>query len=302
MTPTPRSMQATAIMTALAIASGAALGQASQSAPAAPGGDAGTHGQTPMDAGSQAMALHDPAHDPWRVEFRAWAWLMGVEGDVGARGRITEVSASFGDILDGSDSIFAFSGRLEVGHGALGAFFDGMYADIGAENQTGTAGRAAVDIEFQQTILDFGLMYRVCDLQPEAPGPAANARNLTLDLYAGGRYVDLDVEIDPDRVASRHADRDWLDPILGAKAVFPIAEHWHVELNGDVGGFGASSDLTWSATAVIGYDFNMFGAPASVLLGYRVIGWDYTDGDGNDEFTWDLFQHGVILGLNIRFR
>ena len=253
------------------------------------------------DDRSPILSAGQPAHDPWRVELRAWAWLMGVEGDVGVRGRVTEVSASFSDILDGSDSLLAFSGRIEVGYEKFGAYLDGMYADVGAEDQTGTAGRSAVDVEFEQTIIDFGLMYRVADFEPRAQGPASNVRNLTIDLYAGGRFNALEIEIDPDRLPPRNADEDWLDPIIGAKGVLPLAEHWHAELNGDIGGFGVSSDLTWSATAVIGYDFTMFGAPASVLLGYRVIGWDYSEGGGAEEFTWDVFQHGIILGLDVRF-
>ena len=283
-----------ALLLAGAAVSGRALAQSSPAS--AEGGDA------PLSSAEPGVLLESgTSADPWRVEFRAWAWLMGVEGDIGVRGRTTEVSASFLDVLEGSDSLFAFSGRLEVAYNGFGAFIDGMYADVGAEDQTGTAGRAAIDIEFEQTILDFGLMYRVVDTPPRAEGAAANWRHLTVDLYAGGRYSGLDIEIDPDRVAPRQADESWLDPIVGAKAIFPIAERWHAELNGDIGGFGVSSDLTWSATAVVGYDFEMFGTPASVLLGYRVIGWDYTEGSGNPEFVWDLFQHGVILGLDLRF-
>lgn len=245
--------------------------------------------------------VEQEAESPWRTELRAWAWLMGVEGDVGVRGRTTEVSATIIDVLDSSDTLFAISGRLEVGYEKFGAFFDGMYADIGMEDQTGTAGRAAIDVQFEQTTIDFGLMYRIADVPPEHASAADNPRNLTLDLYAGGRYNGLDLEITPDRLPRRDAEKDWLDPIVGAKLVLPIASDWHAEVNADIGGFGAASDLTWSATAVVGYDFDLFGASATALLGYRIIGWDYSEGSGRDEFAWDLFQHGVILGLDVRF-
>ena len=71
--------------------------------------------------------------------------------------------------------------------------------------------------------------------------------------------------------------------------------------NGDIGGFGVGSDFTWSATIVIGYDFLLFEHPALVYLGYRAIGQDFTEGSGSDRFTWDVIQHGPILGFSLLF-
>jgi hypothetical protein len=235
-----------------------------------------------------------------RIDTYAWIWLLHMSGDIGVRDRSAEVNADFVDILDASDSIFAFSGRLEVGSGRFAGFVDGLYSDLGADDQTGPVGVANVDIRLEQAILDFGLMYRVVDVEPSGDG-AANARNLTLDLYAGGRYSAIEVTIDPALIASRSRSTDWVDPIIGAKLGLPLAERWRIELNGDIGGFGLESDLTWSATAVFGFDFKLFGLPASALAGYRAIGWDYSEGTGADEFTFDIVQHGPILGLTIRF-
>ncbi|MCB0074628.1 MAG: hypothetical protein KDE20_24350, partial [Caldilineaceae bacterium] len=156
------------------------------------------------------------------------------------------------------------------------------------------------DVEFQQEILDFGLMYRVID-QPTPRGGAAQGRNWTVDLFGGGRYVGIDLELRPALAEARSRDRDWLDPIVGVKTVVPLGERWRFILSGDVGGFGAESDFTSSATAVIGYDFRLFGADASALAGYRAITWDYSDGTGTDEFTWDVVQHGILLGLELRW-
>lgn len=235
----------------------------------------------------------------WRADARLWIWVMGVEGTVGARGLESEVSADFLDILEASDSLFAFSGRLEVGYGSWGAFLDGMYANIGAEDQTGPLGRANIDVTMEQAILDFGVMYRILEREPAAAGPAANPRDLSIDLYAGGRLSAVEISVDPARRVERSSDQTWVDPIIGARAFLPIAEDWHAEINADIGGFGAASDLTWSATAVLGYDFRLFDRPASALFGYRLIGWDYGDGRGRDEFTWDVVQHGILLGLEI---
>lgn len=254
----------------------------------------------------EAAATNEPSPLPadqsssLRIDVYAWIWMLGMSGDVGARGRSAEVDANFIDIMDASDSIFAFSGRLELGFGRIAGFVDGIYANLGADDQTGPAGLTNVDVELEQGLLDFGLMYRVVDVEPKGGG-AANARNLTLDLYAGGRYNSIELTIDPALINSRSKREDWVDPIVGAKLGLPLAERWRFELNGDVGGFGVESDLTWSATAVFGFDFSLFGLPATVLAGYRAMGWDYSQGTGGDEFTFDIVQHGPILGLSVRF-
>lgn len=253
----------------------------------------------PTPASAQNTGAIEPLRK-WRFEINSWAWLMGLEGDLGIGDKTADVSASFSDILDASDSLIALSGRLEVGYDRLGFFVDALYANIGADDQTGPLGRADVDITIEQWIVDFGMMFRIAEWKPTGSA-AENPRNISLDAYAGARYISLTVELDPETLASRSRTREWVDPIVGAKFVLPIAASWHLSLNGDVGGFGVESDFTWSATGVIGYDFTLFGHPASVMAGYRAIAWDYSDGSGSDEFIFDILAHGPIIGFSIRF-
>lgn len=235
-----------------------------------------------------------------RFELNSWIWLQGIEGTVGARGQKADINASFADIVDASDSIFAFSGRLEVGYGKFGIYLDGFYADLGADDLSGPLGLASIDLTFQQSILDFGAMYRLGEWEPTGDAALSN-RNTTLDLYAGGRYSGLELELDPRNLPSRSAREEWVDPVVGLKLTLPFSEKWYAKINGDVGGFGVASDFTWSATGVVGYDFHLFSVPATVMVGYRAIGWDYSDGSGNREFTWDVIVHGPMIGLGFRF-
>ncbi len=243
---------------------------------------------------------YENAKDPWRAEVTGWIWAMGINGDIGVKGATANASATFVDIVENSDSLFAFSGRLELGYEKFGVFVDGMYAKLGLDNASGPDGKASIDITYEQSILDFGLMYRAGEWEPTGAA-AKNARNTTLDLYAGGRYNSLKLELDPANEASVSSTKDWVDPIIGAKLVLPIAEHWHFALNGDIGGFSVASDLTWSLTAIAGYDFPLFGLPASFKFGIRAIDWNYTEGGGSSKFTWDVAEYGVILGFGIQF-
>ncbi|MCC6322089.1 MAG: hypothetical protein IT438_11720 [Phycisphaerales bacterium] len=236
----------------------------------------------------------------WRAELFGWIWLVGLTGDVRLGRLSADVDATFAEIVDDSDSLFALSGRLEVGHGRLGGYIDGFYADIGAEDQSGPPGFAAVDFSTEELIIDFGMTYRLAEWTP-GKGAGHPGRKIGLDLCAGVRYSDLDVTIDPARVRSRSRQESLIDPIIGARLVLPIAERWSLAINGDVGGFGASSDLTWSATGVFGFDFHIGKMPATAYLGYRAIGWESTVDSGRDEFTWDMVEHGPLIGLGLRF-
>lgn len=254
----------------------------------------------PAGAAQEPSPLLQDAPKPWRLELSAWMWLTAMNGTTGVRGTEIDVDATFGDIVDGSDSIFAISGRLEFGYERWGGFVDAMYSDLGFEAESGPLGIADVDINFKQMIVDFGVMYRIGDWEPGGQG-AMSQRRLTLDLYAGGRYTDIDGEYRFANAPDISGSESWLDPIVGAKVVAPISEHWYLLVNGDIGGFGVESDFTWSATGLVGYDFRMFDVQSSFLFGYRAIGWDYESGSGTDRVVWDVIQHGLLLGLTLRF-
>ncbi len=245
----------------------------------------------------------DPAargHDPWRADLTLWSWMISVEGDQGVAGRVAQTSASFRDILRDSDSVLAFSGRVELAYQRWGLFVDGMYARLGADDVPTAPGFPDVDITYEMALVDFGAMYRLMDWQP---GLAAvdNPHRPSLDLYAGGRYTDVGLDLDPSGRPTLHQGFDWIDPIVGAKLVLPLSRRFHIATNADIGGFGAGSDLTWSATAVLGYDFTLWDNPMSLYLGYRAIGQDYSSGSGADRVVWDVVQHGPLLGLSISF-
>ena len=236
---------------------------------------------------------------PWRLELTAWAWIVGMTGDVGVRGQTAEVEASFADVLSSSDSVFALSGRVELGYGRWGAFVDGIYSKLGVEDQQGPEGGIA-DLESEIGLVDLGAMFRLAEWQPNGEA-AKNPRAITLDLYAGARFTSLELKLSPVAVPSRSRQTTWVDPIIGAKLVLPFAERWHFQANGDIGGFGVESDFTWSTTALFGYAFHIGQQPCTVFGGYRAIGQDYSEGPDGAEFRWDIVQHGPILGLSVSF-
>lgn len=244
--------------------------------------------------------LPDVDEDPWRFQLNPWLWMTRFDGDVGIGANVVDVDASFTDIIDASDSVFAFSGRLEIGRGKWGGYLDGFYSDLGFDNQVVPGAPGDTDVTLKQTILDFGIMYRVAEWEPRGTR-AGNLRSTSIDLYAGGRYTSLQVDLDIDGGPFISKDEEWVDPIIGAKLAMPLDRRWYLNLSGDVGGFGVESDFTWSATGIIGYDFTFFDVPATAYGGYRAIGWDYSGGGDAVDVTWDMVQHGLLFGVAVRF-
>ena len=85
----------------------------------------------------------------------------------------------------------------------------------------------------------------------------------------------------------------WANAVVGARWRLPISETWQVALQADVG--AGNADLDWSALGTVTYRFNH---AVGLTAGYRVLGVDYRPNGG---FVYDIIQHGLLLGVNLRY-
>ncbi len=100
----------------------------------------------------------------------------------------------------------------------------------------------------------------------------------------------------PGILAGRSAgkNRTWADPVIGARGRAQFGDGFFLNVYGDVGGFGVSSDLTWQAYGGLGYQVNdWFSAQA----GYRYLLEDFDD----DGFVYDVALHGPLIEFLFRF-
>ncbi len=237
----------------------------------------------------------------WEVELTPYFWAAEIDGDATLRGRTGPVEVSFSDLLDNLD--IAFMGRLETWKGEWGFFLDGLYMDLGAEFST-PQGLVSADIDVKMTILEFGLGYHLWETQVGKKG----SQKLSFDLLGGGRYINLEGEVDivpggplgalPGRTFTGR--QEWVDPIVGGRLRWDIDEKLAAAVRFDFGGFGIGdgSNLTWNLLAGIDYKLkeNM-----SLKVGYRIVDLDYDSGSGNKEFGLDVQFRGPIFGLTILF-
>ena len=76
---------------------------------------------------------------------------------------------------------------------------------------------------------------------------------------------------------------------------------WRLDFQADVGGFGISddtSDLDWSATGMVAYDFKKW---FTLSAGYRALALDKSDGSGAEEKGLNLIMHGLLITAKLTF-
>lgn len=254
-------------------------------------------------AASTARA-EDPSPDQWQFSIAPYLWATSMNGDVTVRGHKAKVNETFLDILDDTNSIIGFEGHGEAHKGDWGLYLDGVYTRLGA--RTNPVEAISIDTTVDMSILEGGVLYRIgnWDLGNTTDAFGGGMTRLTLETYAGARYTNLTISNNVSAGGFKRddgGDKAWVDPLFGARATLNLTERLQFIVGGDVGGFGAGSEMTWSAIGLIGYSYKLFGLDATTAAGYKALYQDYKDGSGNHEFQWDMTLHGPIVGTIIRF-
>lgn len=247
--------------------------------------------------GTAALA-RDPVQQTggWQYEFTPYIWGAGMKGKVQG-GSLPEISvdASFSDILDVLD--FGLMGAFEARKDRWAVLLDAVYMKLsagGAASRTGpgpvgATATANANFGMTQTVLTAAAAYR------------AREGRSPLDVIGGLRYIKLEADADIHGSFFARAGsvagsvhKDWVDPYIGARIQYPLAERWTLTGYGDVGGFGVGSDFSWQLSAGVKYDFSK---NISGKFGYRAFYADY-DKSG---FLYDMKNEGLYAGVGIRF-
>lgn len=252
----------------------------------------------------------DAAPSPWEFDVLPYAWAPGTYGSLNVSGHRVDVDVTPSDVLnllfDGN--AFAAAGYFGLAYDRFSVFADtfGGYAEVRVNEEIPTqlcklSVRAKDKMKF--VIGDVGFGYRLG--QWTLPH---RSRPLTLGVYVGARYMWLSSELDAtggvvgaaQRSANVFESVAWADPLIGVRWSAPLLDWLSLDFRGDIGGFGASSDLTWglSSTMRAWLPWEPFSARPYVAAGYRVVAFDRSN---NNDDNANLQFRGPVLGLGFTF-
>ena len=104
----------------------------------------------------------------------------------------------------------------------------------------------------------------------------------------------LSQELENRLPTSKSGNQWWVDPIIGLRTQINFTRWLFLALQGDVGGFGAGSEIAWFASGSIGVNFtrNLFAE-----MGYRYFYMDYV----KNGLIYDAAQSGLFMGVGVKF-
>jgi len=254
-------------------------------------------------------ASKDGVAGPWTIQAALYLWLPEVQGTVGARGATADVDVDFGNLFDlmGNGQLFASGGHVEVGYERFSFFLDAFggtarpSSDVTVQRRPTLTGTADLTLNF--AFFEFGPAYRVLDWPRGGPG-----RPIALDLLAGGRFMYFYQSITLRGSGGRlgrygNATSEWVDPFVGGRFSVPLVGDLDVLFRGDIGGFGAGSQLAWNLIGGFQYalPWHPGGASTSLVAVYKALDFDYESGSGSDEIVTKLNLRGPALGLLVEF-
>lgn len=221
----------------------------------------------------------------WWFRMTPYAWVTAASGDITIGNITTPVDTSFSDTLDSLD--IAYMSVFEAGKGDFSAGVDVIYGKSSQDNSIGGPNVASVLFEQEQWILTPFVAYRVLD-----------NGGTQLSVFTGARFTsietDLTASLTNNTKASVGKNTSWVDPIIGVRGSISLTDKTFFRFNGDIGGFGVSSDFTWQAFAGVGYRIT---ENISAAVGYRGLSVDYQKGN----FSMDTVTHGPVVGLDFHF-
>jgi hypothetical protein len=242
-----------------------------------------------------AAAEADAVRNPWAFNLTLYMWLPGADGTFSAGPLSKSVDVSFIDIAEKLRNFpLAFMGRLEGHYERFGLYVDGNYVDLDFEPRFERG--ISKGLSSQLGIMEYGAMYRLfgAPAAEQVGHWAEKTRSNGLEVYAGGRTLWLDNQIEFRGIASASASKSFTSPLVGGRFTVEFSPEWFVLVDGNGGGFGVDDiDFAGAVLGMVGYRTTLFSVPASVELGYKALRLDVS----KQVIETSVTLSGPFLGL-----
>jgi len=197
----------------------------------------------------------------YEYRFTPYIWLpsLQIDMDIGANPPVESET----DLLDVLDMAFLAAGEIRRGDDAVLLEFN--YLDLSDSVSFFSGGRFGADASVKGIMGSLAWAHRL-----------DTASDLDLDVIAGVRYWDLDLEVDYRRIPTAEVNKNWIDPLVGLRASKPVGTGWRLGGIANIGGFGVGSDFQWEVLVSAEYQYS---DQTSLSLGYRHLDLDFEDGN-----------------------
>lgn len=233
----------------------------------------------------------------WNFTIAPYMWAVSIDGKVTVGDYSTSSSMSFSDIMKNLQ--LGGLTHMEARKGRLGFFVDPIYLKmkqdmtIKAVSAGGTQPPTRdVTATIETWLVEFGVMYQAAKWRLD---DRQDGRSASLDIYGGGRYWYMHNSLDTSGSVNPTNTVDFTDPMIGLSFNTDLTEKMVLNLRGDIGGFGAGSDFSWNAAALVGYRFT---PDITGFLGYRAL---YLDYKTSDSPRFKITMQGPITGIVFAF-
>jgi hypothetical protein len=255
---------------------------------------------------AQEPATDEPAPGPatddgWSFLAVPYLWLPEIHGSVQIRQLSVPVDVDFSKVFEllGHGDLFAGMGHFEADYDRLALMVDSVGGTI-RPSQTGA--RGSTDLTLNFFWVEFGPAYTLLRV------PTPLHRPITLDGLCGGRFMyfynSIDFQGNAGRLEVKNiATTSWVDPFVGGRFSVPLADQLELFFRGDIGGFGAGSQLVWNLVGGFQYHlpWHPGGTDTAVYAAYKAFDFDYETGPTNKRVVLDLNLRGPGFGLGFRF-
>ena len=256
---------------------------------------------------AQTIPADSETEDGWRYSMTVYGFLPAqTQGKSIVADGAVDLDLNFSEALDILD--FALSARGEAWNGDWGAVADFYTVNLGLGSGIAlpgpAGGRVDVNVDVKQTWASLLAAYRFSD------GTYGNRRlRYAWDVSAGARWNRIKQEINAaasvdigpgfGRQTTLGGTEQWLEPMIGIRAAYEVADRWTLGGRVELGGFGVEGD-DLQYTVLIGADWQAWDK-TSLKFGYQWYGIDYSTQRPDGEFAYNIDQNGPYVGLTFRF-
>jgi hypothetical protein len=240
----------------------------------------------------QDTAIQTPTPVPvnkWHFRVEPYMLFPNMAGQTGISGLpLAEVDAGTGDIF-GKLKMGAML-YLEATKGKWTIASDFLYMNLEQELEPSTIINSG-KVNAKQLGWELAGLRRMNSWLEIGASALLNSLEVDMEIkrkQVGGEPVSL----------SGSQSKTWVDPMLITRLATNPAKKVTGQFRGEIGGFGIGSDLAWQLQAVAGYRFSKL---FDLSAGYRAISLDYSSGEGNKAFVYDVVTHGPVIKFGFGF-